>query len=374
MTTLKVGNIEHPDGGSNSVSIGGTGGILLPVGTTAQRPGNLDSTDQGLVRFNSQTGQVEYWSTTSSTPQWRNINNAPIITLSVQYLVVAGGGAAGTYKSGIGYGSGDDGENSRWSDKIAIGGGGGTSYGNVNGRDGGSGGGAGGGGSGAGNVGGSGTAGQGNDGGAGGTSNGYWPGGGGGGAGAAGQSATSTTPGNGGNGVTTTIISTTQAIDNSVGEVSGTDVYFAGGGGGCKYSSGTSTTGGLGGGKAGSNSPSSATNGTANTGGGGGATDNGGAGHGGGGAGGVLSGTVSVNAPDAQTLIVGAGGTNSVAENFGVDGASRGGSGVVILKYSNTFTSVYTGTVTKTTITDGSYKIDIVKATSGDCTVSWQLG
>ena len=140
-----------------------------------------------------------------------------------------------------------------------------------------------------------------------------------------------------------------------------------------RYLSGTATTGGLGGGGDGQNNPNNDnSNAPANTGGGGGATDSGAAGHGGGGGGGILSGTVTINAPDLQTLIVGEGGRNTNAEQSRTGGASRGGSGVVILKYPNTFTSAYTGTVTKTTITDGSYKIDIVTETSGDCFVYWQ--
>ena len=121
MTTLKVGSIEHPDGGSNSVSLGGTGGIKLPQGTTAQRPTGA----AGLIRFNTNTGQTEYWSSTSTTPQWRNIRDAPLVSMSVEYLVVAGGGAGGAYYNA--YTDGGNGGDSRWSDKIAIGGGGGSS-------------------------------------------------------------------------------------------------------------------------------------------------------------------------------------------------------------------------------------------------------
>jgi hypothetical protein len=95
--------------------------------------------------------------------------------------------------------------------------------------------------------------------------------GGGGGAGAVGQdSPSATVAGNGGVGLTTTIITTAQATSWSVGEVSGSDLYFAGGGGGYENDSGqTGGTGGLGGGGNGA-ANANGTNGTANTGGGGG--------------------------------------------------------------------------------------------------------
>lgn len=93
--------------------------------------------------------------------------------------------------------------------------------------------------------------GQGNSGGtAGGYSGSPYPGGGGGGAGAAGSDATSTTsPGNGGAGKTSTIITSAIATSAGVGEVSGSDVYFAGGGAGGARG-GESGTGGIGGGAA----------------------------------------------------------------------------------------------------------------------------
>jgi hypothetical protein len=126
--------------------------------------------------------------------------------------------------------------------------------------------------------------GQGNDGGtAGGNAGSPYPGGGGGGAGAPGTDATSVNvPGNGGNGVISTIIPSSLATSQSVGQVSGTDVYFGGGGAGGNRN-GVSGTAGLGGGAV------SRGNGTANTGGGGaGNNSNGGNSPGNGGSGVVI--------------------------------------------------------------------------------------
>ena len=49
--------IAPPLGGTTGIlTITGTGGIQLPVGTTAQQPTN----SAGLIRFNSQTGSLEF--------------------------------------------------------------------------------------------------------------------------------------------------------------------------------------------------------------------------------------------------------------------------------------------------------------------------
>ena len=144
-------------------------------------------------------------------------------------------------------------------------------------------------------------------------------GGGGGGAGAAGTSATSQAAGNGGNGLTTTIITTTQAGTYSVGEVSGSDLYFAGGGGGGGKI--TNGSGGLGGGG------NEGQNGTANT---------------GGGAGGSFSDTT--NPPDYA-----------------------GGSGVVIIKYDENYAVSVGAGLTSSTVSDPptGYKIEIFTAGTG---------
>jgi hypothetical protein len=103
-------------------------------------------------------------------------------------------------------------------------------------------------------------------------------GGGGGGAGAVGTNGASNVGGNGGVGSIEDIITASIATAESVGEVSGSDVYFAGGGGG-----GGNTTGGTGGLGGGGNGASLATpeNGAANTGGGAGGRENGTGGTGG---------------------------------------------------------------------------------------------
>ena len=149
--------------------------------------------------------------------------------------------------------------------------------------------------------GGLGISGQGNNGGANAAVGNLSAAGGGGGAGAAGTAGSSGTGGGGGIGSElSSFITHTDATSAGVGEVSGTNVYFAGGGGAGGYSGGTYTqtagTGGLGGGGNGNNTSGDGEDGAANTGGGAGGGDG--------------------------TSAVGNGGS--------------GGSGVVILKYDNT--------------------------------------
>jgi hypothetical protein len=236
--------------------------------------------------------------TTDGTYWYHTFNTSGLFTvqqgsnLSVDYLVVAGGGAggydcgggggAGGYKYSTGFscsgGSantvivgaggarglnrGQSGSNSVFDSITSTGGGsgGGRITGFVAGDNGGSGGGGGGDNLGAGGS--ASPAGQGNAGGRG--LGGTTPGGGGGGAGAAGTNTTGeSAPGNGGNGLTNSI--------------SGTSVTYAGGGGG-GYNAGNN--GGTGGGGYGAGASSvnngrAAQAGTANTGGGGGGGSNG---------------------------------------------------------------------------------------------------
>ena len=162
----------------------------------------------------------------------------------------------------------------------AVGGGYGSFYQQNDAGDGGSGGGSGGAGASpyVSGLPGSGTSGQGNDGGRGAGSDSSTPqcGGGGGGAGAAGvDGGSGGTSGDGGNGVISTIISTSEATANSVGEVIGSDVWFAGGGGAGAYGTGNNAPiGGNGGGAEGRYGDSPYNNGNdashPNTGGGGG--------------------------------------------------------------------------------------------------------
>ena len=238
------------------------------------------------------TGQVLTSQGSGAPPAWIS---APY---SIDYLVVAGGGAGGL-NAGAGGGAGgylygtftvtastayslvvgaggassnNNGSNSTGFGLTAIGGGGGT---NNNGA--GNSGGSGGGGS-AGNSGGSGTSGQGNKGGDGNGQDGAdRAAGGGGGAGAAGQNVVSSTQaGQGGNGLTWSNL-----------------VAYAGGGGGSAHQGGLSVSGGTGGGGAGgvANYTSGGTAGTAgstNTGGGGGGGSGGGYAGGAGGSGIVI--------------------------------------------------------------------------------------
>ena len=169
---------------------------------------------------------------------------------------------------------------------------------------------------------------------------GFQCGGGGGGAGAAGNNGgAGATDGDGGIGRVVNILTTTNAQNSSypVGEVSGTDVYFAGGGGGGNYGGANVTIGGTGGGAAGGSFTSTytnATNATANTGGGGGGS------------------SASLNEGSA-----GVGGT--------------GGSGVVILRYPDAYTinETTSAQLTFNTYTEGSDKVTVF--TAGDGTIEF---
>lgn len=71
-----------------------TGGFDLPAGSTAQRPA---SPIEGYVRLNTDSDTVEYY----DGENWNTVN----ITYNVEYLVIAGGGCAGT-NGGAGGGAG----------------------------------------------------------------------------------------------------------------------------------------------------------------------------------------------------------------------------------------------------------------------------
>lgn len=126
---------------------------------------------------------------------------------------------------------------------------------------------------------------------------------GGGGAGGAGTSVSGGVGGAGGVGHISTIITTTMATagdgTNPIGEVSGSDVYYAGGGGGASEGSCNSPgAGGLGGGGDGAHDTGTPSAGSPNTGGGGGGAGYSGA------AGG--SGVVILKYPDSKTLTISA--------------------------------------------------------------------
>lgn len=145
---------------------------------------------------------------------------------------------------------------------------------------------------------------------------------GGGGAGGAGVPGVGGAGGNGGVGAITTILSSSTATTVGVGEISGSTVYFSGGGAGSGSSQGT---GGLGGG-----------------------------GNGGG------------NYSGAPKTGGGCGGTY----NTSVSGA--GGSGVVILRYPASHTLTADGSddgLTVSTYTEGSFKVSVYTAGTGNITV-----
>ena len=267
-------------------------------------------------------------------------NSTSLSTLSpvknTAYTVTVGGGGSG------GQLGSSNGTNSVFASYTAIGGG--RSRYNGAGLSGGSGGG---GGAALGSYGGgSGTANQGNAGGSGvWTSNDRAGGGGGGGASANGRTAymIQTNPfgnfygdGDGGAGQASSIISSTLSSAQTVGEVSGSSVYFGGGGGGGGRDAGTfgMASGGIGGGGDASNGGVNSGNGypgDPNTGGGGGSTD-----------------------------------YESSPQHYG----GAGGSGVVILRYdSGGNTPTVSAGLTYIETIDQGYKVLIFKSGSG--TITW---
>ena len=322
-----------------------TGYFDLPSGTTAQRPVSPPS---GAVRFNTSNNTAEVYST--SLAQWLQFGTNPVV--SVEYLVVAGGGGAngdqaagggaGGFRTGtnssiqvgtaytltIGSGgtgssgsSATSGNDSVFGTVTSTGGGrGGIPWGGA-GATGGSGGGgfsnnatSGGGAGGAGNTP-STVPSQGNNGGSG---SGYAAGGGGG-AGAVGGNGT----GNSANG---------SAVGGTGGagaysSISGTNTAYAGGGGGSALNGSTAGGGGVGGGGAGSINGDGGS-GTANTGGG-----------------------------------AGGGGWNNGNRIGG-----SGGSGIIILKYLQSYTANFSAGLVTTTTTLSGYKISTISSGTGTVT------
>ena len=185
--------------------------------------------------------------------------NSALVAATGYSVTIGAGGAGTSSRTGPTVG----GSNSAFNLSTAIGGGIGAGWA-INGGAGGSGGGAT-----QAYVAGAGTSGQGYAGGG----NTGGAGGGGGGAGGAGIALTA---GNGGIGIISTLITATQATSYAVGQVSASNVYFAGGGGGGYASSASwgafnGGAGGLGGGGAGGNGGTAQLNGidgTVNSGGG----------------------------------------------------------------------------------------------------------
>ena len=234
------------------------------------------------------------------------ITNTVSVTAGTDYTVVVGAGGAAAIAPQSGP-NGSPGNNSQFGALTAIGGAGGYNghAGSTATTTGGSGGGQGF------NEGGPGlgTSGQGNRGGYNSLNS---AGGGGGGAGAVGGNASSGKGGNGGNGIQS--------------DISGVTTWYGGGGAGGSWN-GAGGTGGLGGGgNAGGNSAAAGTDGAANTGGG--------------------------------------GGGNGYASN---GAAGKGGSGIVIVRYKNTF-----GSAATLTRAPASY-IDIPNPLTGDFTICFRL-
>lgn len=317
-------------------------------------------TSNATLSTNRGSAQIVY---VDSTQGWIAYSGFAVTTipqvLIVDYLVVAGGGggnstAGGLRTSGGGGGGGllsgqftptlgtsygvtvggGGGSNSNGNPSVfhaftALGGGRGSAQPNA----------AGNGGSGGGGwhdsslPGGDGTAGQGYDGGDGyssGNATLNFGGGGGGGAGGLGgtaQSSASGAAGAGGVGAISTIITTAQATTLGLGQVVGSDVYFAGGGGGGaqansgtpNYAGGAASNGG--GGAGGKNTAGS--NGTANTGGGGGGSGNNGGGTSGGG------GCVIIRYPDSFSAATSTTGTPTITVSGGYRIYSWTGNGTI---------------------------------------------
>jgi hypothetical protein len=305
-----------------------TGYFQLPQGTTAQRPA---SPANGMSRINTTDGSFEIYSTVNSS--WNAIKVFAGAPSNVEYMVVAGGGGAasggggaGGYRTSASFavasgtpltvtvgaggsgalsgGTATSGSASVFSTITASGGGkGGTDTSN-NAATGGSGGGGG-----ASNSSSSGAAGNSGSyspvegyagGGNGGNVAGPYPAGGGGGSSAVGSNAPGASTGGAGGAGT-------------ANSISGSSVTYAGGGGGAVYGGGTAGSGGAGGGGAGG-APGVGTAGTANTGGGGG-----------GGSNGLLGG--------------------------------NGGSGIVIIRYADSFSAATSTTGSPTITVAGGYRV-----------------
>ena len=343
---------------NNIQAINCTGALTLPLGTTAQRP----TAASGMIRYNSTESELEMYNGT----EWLAIKTVPN-TINLYYLVIGGGGAGGgSYRAGgggagayrtnwnneaqgggqsagspftvdvastptysviIGSGgspvagnNGGAGGTTTFATIVANGGTGGAKYEQAAPSNSGTGSGGGGGGkSGTLRAGASGGT-YGYAGGAGSDSGSYQCGGGGGGAAGAGiqgnNSASRSNAGDGGSALASTI--------------TGSSVLRAGGGGAGAYGGGNSTGGGVNNGPAG----------------------------GGGGAG---RGAYGYRTGESATANTGSGGGGSPGSQNEIGGS--GGSGLIILRYSNAATATYTSGVTYTRATIGSDVVDTITMT-----------
>ena len=350
-----LGDVGSAASASFNVAATGDAPITYAVKAGSSLPSGLSlNTSTGAITGTAPTvgsTTVYNFTLTASDLQNQTTDRAFSISVigllsSIEYLIVAGGGAGGAYYNGGGGGAGGlltqsavsistgttytitvgaggaavsindtqgaNGTNSLMSGSgfstvTAVGGGGGGSFsGNYRGRNGGSGGGT----SGYANntaYRGLGTAGQGSDGGRGG----FYGAGGGGGKGGVGGNGGSANGGAGGTGYEWP---------------TGSGTYYAGGGGGAAYGgvSGDGAVRGAGGssvGGTGANYENNATAGATNTGGGGG----------------------------------GAGGYNTALTNYLTSGA--GGSGVVIIRYSDAYSAAASTTGSPTITAAGGYRV-----------------
>jgi hypothetical protein len=311
---------------SQNATLNSTGAVTLPIGTTAQRPATPAN---GMTRINTTTNTLEVYSTVNSS--WNTVSTFTNATPTVEYLVVAGGGGSAQGQNGGQGGGGGGAGGYRTASGFAVTAGssitvtvgaGGTGgvypstnptsgsdsvFSSITSTGGGSGGGAfnspppanGGSGGGGLDSGGTGVSGQGFAGGTG-PSDGA---GGGGGAGAVGANGSGRVGGSGGVGLASSI--------------TGTSVFRAGGGGG---GGNTSAAGGSGGGGIGGDYDDNiaATAGTANTGGGGG-------------------GGVYLFSPSRE--------------------GKAGGSGIVIIRYADTYGAATSTTGSPTITVAGGYRV-----------------
>ena len=307
----EIGPTEISDKANTS-----TGSLVMPVGTTAQRPGTPTT---GMFRMNSTTKAPEWYDTVTSS--WVNFSEG--VPYAAEVLVIAGGGGGGGGGASTAGGPGGGAGGVLYSAKnittgssysLIIGGGGAGGTGGYDsagrgvtgtsssialltmtavgggyaaspeeaypsGSTGGAGG-SGGGGSAYGGSGGAATSGQGFAGGTGGS--GSYSSGGGGGAGAVGGAGQSSGAVAASGGIGTDTYSTWASATSS-----GASGRYGGGGGAGTYNA-TAGSGGTGGGGAGATGAASGTAGTANTGGGGGGSGGNGVYSGGAGGSGII--------------------------------------------------------------------------------------
>ena len=82
---------------SGLVGTSATGALILPSGTTAERPAGV----AGQYRYNTDLAVLEFYNGSA----WYSVTRNPSPTPTVEYLVVAGGGAGG-YGAGSGNNAG----------------------------------------------------------------------------------------------------------------------------------------------------------------------------------------------------------------------------------------------------------------------------